>query len=58
MLFRALKELHIGETWLEAAFYYNLKKVILKFDLKEAAAIENSQIKFQDGRVPTDLQFI
>ncbi|KAI4465013.1 hypothetical protein MML48_3g00012685 [Holotrichia oblita] len=51
------------ETWLQAAFYYNehfesVKNVVLQFNPKEAAVIPESQSKFQNSVVKTDLNAI
>ncbi|KAJ8945594.1 hypothetical protein NQ314_009117 [Rhamnusium bicolor] len=48
-------------TWLQAAFYYaeyfqQIKAVILQFNLDEAAAIKESQTKFEDIFVETALK--
>ncbi|KRT79867.1 hypothetical protein AMK59_6429 [Oryctes borbonicus] len=50
-------------TWLEAAFYYFqhfplLRSLLLQLDTIEAAAIKESQLKFQDHQVEIDLQTI
>ncbi|KAI4466624.1 hypothetical protein MML48_2g00006967 [Holotrichia oblita] len=50
-------------TWLKTALYYSeyfeeLKRVVLRFDPDEAAAIEESQIRFRDASVEADLKTI
>ncbi|KAI4460321.1 hypothetical protein MML48_6g00006374 [Holotrichia oblita] len=53
---------HNGK-WLQAAFYYfkhyyEIKTFILQFNPKEAAAIQESQLRFQNFQVFTDLRTI
>ncbi|KAJ8946907.1 hypothetical protein NQ318_008263 [Aromia moschata] len=50
-------------TWLKAAFYYakyftQIKSVLLQFNPKDAAAIKESQMTFQNSSLERDLKTI